>query len=154
MNGSGFIQKLAKSPKFKPFLRKLALFAAIVTLVGLVLRLMGKQIGFDPLLVMGMGTLAMVSFLLPYAYPNPPLEEQKTIPGVSPVLWCFAMCLSGWGGAVLLVGLLFLIERWPGWRNMLVAGVGVAPFALAVWIWYFHRRRKSIERGEKVWEDE
>jgi len=153
MNGSGFIQKLAESPNFKPFLRKLALFAAIVTLVGLVLKLMDKHPSFDPL-VMGMGTLAMVAYLLPFAYSEPPNEEYYRIPGVSPVLWRFAMYLSGWGGAVLLVGLLFFIERWPGWRNMLVVGVGVVPFALAVWIWYFHRRRKSIERGEKMWEDE
>ena len=55
------LEKIAASQGFKAFMKKLAIFAGIVTVVGLVMKLCGMQES-EMLLVTGMSTLALVAF--------------------------------------------------------------------------------------------
>jgi len=105
--------QISSSPQFKPFMKNLALMAVVLTLVALVLKLRGVQVG-DTLLIVGMGTLSIVALFLGWLFPCP--DERGG------GLWKFAMTLTGISLTVVIIGLLFRLMHWPGGITMLIAG--------------------------------
>ncbi len=135
MADDSFFDKLIAHPKFRPFMLKVAFVGAILTVTGGFLKItLSDDYG---LLVVGMGMLAIVSFLLPAMYPQRNDSELET---AVRVWWLFAIRLTGWGLSVLLLGLLFYVSHWPNSKSMLVIGGGVVAFSLLAWFWYFHNR--------------
>ena len=120
------LDQITGSPQFRPFMKRLALMAVVLTLVAVVLKLCGVQVG-NTLLIVGMGSLSIVVLFLGWLFPCP----DKIL----------AMTLTGFSLAVAIIGLLFRMMHWPGGFTMLIAGiVGLAISAIA-WLLYFHSRK-------------
>lgn len=113
---------------------------AVITLAGGLLRL--TTCDAYGLLIVGMGMLAVVSFLLPRIFPQ--RDDSETEYALR-TWWQLALRLSGWGFAVLLMGILFTILHWPGGRMLLVVGGGSVAISLLAWLWYLRRREKWKE---------
>lgn len=126
-----FIDKLVNSPGYKSFIKKLLIFALAATIVGLVGQFLFHVESMDTLVIMGMGTLAVNFFLKAYEQPKSLSEsrEDRNQPVQNVGLWAsgafakFVQKLYGWGLAVVIVGLLFFLEHWPGWTSMLILGI-------------------------------
>ena len=128
------MSKLTDSPNFKPFMKKVALMGAVLSVAGLVLKLSGDQVG-ESLLITGMGTLAVTSFFLGKLFPCPS--------DLGRPLWAFSMTISGYTIAIAIIGLLFLIQQWYGAKHMLILAAITAPINLIAWLFYFHIKNKS-----------
>ena len=96
---------ITDSPKFRPFMLKVAIMGGVLLLVALVLKLAGVHYN-DALLTVGFGTLAVVAFFLGQMFPG--------TYRVGAPLWKFAMTLTGYSLAAALIGVLFIIMHWPG----------------------------------------
>ena len=130
------LDQITDSPQFKPFVMKLALMAVVLTLVAVVLKLRGVQQG-NTLLIVGMGTLSIVAFFLGWLFPCPDERGGR--------LWRFALILTGFSLAVVIIGLLFRLMQWPGGHAMLIAGVGSLAICAVAWLLYFINRRNYYE---------
>ena len=108
-------------------MKKLAIFAGIVTVVGLVMKLCGMQES-EMLLVTGMSTLALVAFFCSWI--PCPYEGFRGV-------WAFTMKVTGISLAVTILGLLFLIMHWPGANLMLIVGISLLILDIPVLIWLF-----------------
>ena len=134
------LDQITGSPQFRPFMKRLALMAAVLTLVAVVLKLCGVQVG-NTLLIVGMGSLSIVVLFLGWLFPCPDKRGSG--------LWILAMTLTGFSLAVAIIGLLFRMMHWPGGFTMLIAGiVGLAISAIA-WLLYFHSRKNIYEDKTK-----
>ena len=136
------MDRLSQSPQFKPFMKKLALMAAVCTLGGLLLKLFVMP-GGAPLLTMGCGTLAVVAFMLGWLFPYPySTEDEDYFKGLMPI-WNFSMTCTGFALSMGLMGLLFLLMHWPGGRQLLLlTAITLAACGIA-WLYYFHLKKKS-----------
>ena len=130
------MDQITQSPQFKPFMKKLAIMAAVLTLVALVLKLRGVHVG-DTLLIVGMGTLSIVMFMLGWLFPCP-AETGRPI-------WNFAMRLTGFSLSADIIGVLFLIMHWPGGKTIFMAGIVCLVISGLAWLWYFVHRRNYYE---------
>ena len=128
------MSKLTDSPNFKPFMKKVALMGAVLSVAGLVLKLFGVQVGED-FLITGIGILAVTSFFLGKLFPCPSDSGRP--------LWAFSMTISGYIIAIAILGLLFLIQHWPGATIMLLVAAITAPLCLIEWLYYFHIKNTS-----------
>lgn len=140
MANNSLLDRLQDEPNFKPFMKKVALMGAVITLAGGLLRL--TTCDAYGLLIVGFGMLAVVSFLLPRIFPQ--RDDSETEYALR-TWWQLALRLSGWGFAMLLMGILFTILHWPGGRMLLVAGGGSVAISLLAWLWYLRRREKWKE---------
>ena len=139
---ASLLDNITRSPKFKLFMKKLALVYAVLTLVGLLMKLRGMS-GGNTLLIIGMSTLAFVAFFLGGLFPCPySIEDDNYVGGMQPI-WKFAMTLTGWSLAVGLMGLLFTMMHWPGGMRMLIAGGGALAGGCIAWLFYFNLKKKS-----------
>ena len=125
---------LTDSPKFKPFVKSLALFGAVLSVVGLVLKSSGAEVG-ESLFITGMGTIAVMSLFLGRLFPCPS-DSAKA-------LWVFALTMSGYVATIVILGLLFLVQHWNGAKHILILAAIAAPFCLIAWLYYFYMRNKS-----------
>ena len=136
------LEKIAASQGFKAFMKKLAIFAGIVTVVGLVMKLCGMQES-EMLLVTGMSTLALVAFFCSWI-PSP----YEGFRGV----WAFTMKVTGISLAVTIFGLLCLIMHWPGANLMLIVGISLLILDIPVLIWLFrlikNHKNEHTEKDE------
>ena len=131
-----FIDKVVQSPRFKSFMNKLAIIGATATMVGLLLRFLGLK-GGSPALIVGISVLSVVAFMLGSIFPCPhSIEDDNYVGGMQPI-WKFAMTLTGWSLAVLLMGLLFTLMHWPGGMRMLIIGGGSLVVGSIAWLYYF-----------------
>ena len=136
------LDRLSQSSQFKPFMKKLALMAAVCTLGGLRLKLGGVQKG-ETLLIAGMGTLASVALMLGWIFPTPcPVEDGNYLQEMQPI-WKFSMTCTGGALSVGLVALLFWLMHWPGGRQMLLMVAIALAVCGIVWLFYFHLKKKS-----------
>ena len=122
-------------------MKKLALMAAVLTLVALVLKLRGLQQG-NTLLIVGMGTLSIVALFLGRLFPCPDERGHG--------LWKFAMLLTGFSLAVAIMGLLFKIMHWPGGGTNLIVGIVGLSISAIAWFLYFRSRKNIYEDDKKV----
>ncbi len=134
------LDKLASSPRFKSFMRTVAMAGFACAVVGLLLKMKGVSTGAN-LLIIGISVLAIVSFFLAQLFPYPATEEKEGTESLRP-MWMFAMTLTGYALAVALFGLLFLIMHWPGGMVMLTVGVGTLVICALVWL-YIIRKKNS-----------
>ena len=134
------LDQITGSPQFKPFMKKLALMAAVLTLVALVLKLRGLQQG-NTLLIVGMGTLSIVALFLGRLFPCPDERGHG--------LWKFAMLLTGFSLAVAIMGLLFKIMHWPGGNTNLIVGIVGLSISAIAWFLYFRNRKNIYEDNKK-----
>ena len=130
------LDQITSLPQFKPFMKKLALMAVVLTLVALVLKLRGLQQG-NTLLIIGMGTLSIVALFLGWLFPCP--DERGG------GLWKFAMTLTGISLTVVIIGLLFRLMHWPGGITMLIAGAVAFVVSAIAWLLYFRNRKNFYE---------
>jgi len=137
MSNNPLLDKLTQSPKFRPFMKKLAFLGAMLTVAGGFMKIAVSD--DHGLLTVGMGMLAVVAFLLPLIIPQRNDSEPESS---IRVWWLFAIRLTGWGLSALLIGLLFSIHHWPGGSSMVIIGGGTVVVSLLAWLWYFHRRNK------------
>ena len=128
------LDKIANVPGFKPFMKKLSVFALVLIMVGAVLKLSGVHAG-NSILITGMGTLIVVSFFLGRLFSCP----YHT--GVS--LWKFALTLTGYSLAAALGGLLYIIMHWPGGKLFLIIGAGCLAISAIAWLFFFIPRNKQ-----------
>ena len=125
---------ITNSPKFRPFMLKVAIMGGALLLVGLVLRLAGVHFN-NALLIVGFGTLAIVAFLLHKIFPASPETPMAQIRD-------FAMTITGDALASALIGLLFFILHWPGGRIMFYLALIALVICAIAWLFYFLRRNK------------
>ena len=118
---------IASSPQFKSFMKKMAVLAGILTIVGLVMKLCGMPES-ELLLVPGMSSLALTAFFSAWI-PSPFEAISHT--------WKFAMKLTGFSLAVTTMGLLFLIMHWNGSTMMLTVGLSLLGVSIITWCFIF-----------------
>ena len=109
------MNQITDSPKFRPFMLKVAIMGGALLLVALVLKLAGVHYN-DALLTVGFGTLAIVAFFLGRMFPG--------THRIGAPIWKFAMTLTGYSLAAALIGLLFVIMKWSGGDKLMILGVG------------------------------
>ena len=134
---------ITDSPKFRPFMLKVAIMGGALLLVALVLKLAGVHYN-DALLTVGFGTLAVVAFFLGQMFPG--------THRVGAPLWKFAMTLTGYSLAAALIGVLFIIMHWPGGDKMMLIGVGcvaVCAIAWLVYLLYYYKKNKDNQIFEE-----
>ena len=136
------MDRISQSPNFKPFMKKLALAAAVFSVAGLILKLCSVQVG-GTFLIMGMGTMAIVAFMLGHLFPCPYSIEDEGYVGGLQTVWKFAMTLTGYSAAIVLIALLFILMHWYGGRQMLFLGGGSLAVSGIAWLYFCHLRKKS-----------
>jgi hypothetical protein len=130
------IGKIASSPQFKLFLKKLAVMGVIITIIGLIMKLYGIKEG-ETLLVSAMSALALVAFFAGYI-PCP----YENFHGV----WNFVMKLTGYSLGAAIIGLLFSIMHWSGSSLMLIVGAVGLVFCAILWIWFYSLLKKNSNK--------
>ena len=135
------LEGISSSPRFKPFMKKLALIGLVETVAGLLMHFL-KIAGGSVLLILGMGTLAIFAFSLGQLFPYPASEEEVVPNGLRPI-WKFAMTLSGWSLSILLMGLLFGIMHWPGVETLLYVGLLSLAVSAIVWIYFIKKKNNN-----------
>ena len=133
---------ITDSPKFRPFMLKVAIMGGVLLLVALVLKLAGVHYN-DALLTVGFGTLAVVAFFLGQMFPG--------TYRVGAPLWKFAMTLTGYSLAAALIGVLFIIMHWPGGDKMMLIGVGCVAVCAIAWLVYllYYKKNKNTQIFEE-----
>ena len=134
---------ITESPKFRPFMLKVAIMGGVLLLVALVLKLAGVHYN-DALLTVGFGTLAVVAFFLGQMFPG--------TYRVGAPLWKFAMTLTGYSLAAALIGVLFIIMHWPGGDKMMLIGVGCVAVCAIAWLVYLLYYKKN--KNNQIFEEE
>jgi peptidoglycan/LPS O-acetylase OafA/YrhL len=134
---------ITDSPKFRPFMLKVAIMGGALLLVALVLKLAGVHYN-DALLTVGFGTLAVVAFFLGQMFPG--------THRVGAPLWKFAMTLTGYSLAAALIGVLFIIMHWPGGDKMMLIGVGCVAVCAIAWLVYVLYYKKN--KNNQIFEEE
>ena len=134
---------ITESPKFRPFMLKVAIMGGALLLVALVLKLAGVHYN-DALLTVGFGTLAVVAFFLGQMFPG--------TYRVGAPLWKFAMTLTGYSLAAALIGVLFIIMHWPGGDKMMILGVGCLAVCAIAWLVYLLYYKKN--KNNQIFEEE
>ncbi len=134
---------ITDSPKFRPFMLKVAIMGGALLLVALVLKLAGVHYN-DALLTVGFGTLAVVAFFLGQMFPG--------TYRVGAPLWKFAMTLTGYSLAAALIGVLFIIMHWPGGDKMMLIGVGCVAVCAIAWLVYLLYYKKN--KNNQIFEEE
>ena len=134
---------ITNSPKFRPFMLKVAIMGGALLLVALVLKLAGVHYN-DALLTVGFGTLAVVAFFLGQMFPG--------THRVGAPLWKFAMTLTGYSLAAALIGVLFIIMHWPGGDKMMLIGVGCVAVCAIAWLVYLLYYKKN--KDNQIFEEE
>ncbi len=138
---SSLLDNIAESPNFKRFMLQVAIMGGGLLLVAFVLRFAGVHFN-DALYIVGFGTLAIVAFFLGRLFPYPAKGSNAAKDMQLQPIWKFAMTLSGYTLAVLLIGALFALMHWSGGKTMLLLGlVAVGGCALA-WLFFFVLRNK------------
>ena len=136
------IDNVAKSPKFRPFMKWLALMGGVAAVAGVLLKLSGNvQLG-TPLLVTGMSTLAVVAFMLGYLIPYP-AKDDEAVGGGLRTMWKFAMTLTGYALAVAIMGFLFWLQHWAGASPMLLIAAGSLVCCAVVWLYFLLLKKKT-----------
>ncbi len=123
------------SAQLRRFMKLVAVMGSVLLLVTLVLKLAGVHYN-DALLTTGFGTLAIVAFMLGKIFPAN--SETPMAP-----IWNFAMTITGYSLASALIGLLFLMQHWPGSKTLLLLGLGSLLLSGAAWLFYFLRRNRQ-----------
>ena len=130
---------VVKSQGYSQFMKRLHIVALVVTVIGLVGRYLFHSGSMSLFVMLGMGTLALVYFLKAYERPKNLSEckendENQPVQSVSffasSAFAFFAQKLFGWSMAVLICGLLFFIQHWPGWQMMVILGVFVVVISI------------------------
>ena len=134
---------ITDSPKFRPFMLKVAIMGGALLLVALVLKLAGVHYN-DALLTVGFGTLAVVAFFLGQMFPG--------THRVGAPLWKFAMTLTGYSLVAALIGVLFIIMHWPGGDKMMLIGVGCVAVCAIAWLVYLLYYKKN--KDNQIFEEE
>ena len=134
------MNQITNSPNFRPFMLKVAIMGGALLLVALVLKLAGVHYN-DALLTVGFGTLAIVAFLLDKIFPTPIKGLDTDSPHLLNI-WQFTMRITGYALAVALIGLLFVLQHWPGGKTMLYVGVLSLLVCLGSWLYYVIQRNK------------
>ena len=137
------MNQITDSPKFRPFMLKVAIMGGALLLVALVLKLAGVHYN-DALLTVGFGTLAVVAFFLGQMFPG--------THRVGAPLWKFAMTLTGYSLAAALIGVLFIIMHWPGGDKMMLIGVGCVAVCAIAWLVYLLYYKKN--KDNQIFEEE
>ncbi len=122
------MNQITDSPKFRPFMLKVAIMGGALLLVALVLKVARVHYN-DALLTVGFGTLAIVAFFLGQMFPGTHRIEAP--------IWKFAMTLTGYSLAATLIGLLFIIMHWTGGDKLMIIGVGCLAISAIAWLFYF-----------------
>ena len=110
-------------------------------LVAFVLRFAGVYFN-DALYIVGFGTLAIVAFFLGRLFPYPVKDAGAAKEMQLQPIWRFAMTLSGYTLAVLLMGALFALMHWPGGKTMLILGLVALGGCALAWLFFFVLRNK------------
>ncbi len=131
------------SPKFRPFMLKVAIMGGALLMVALVLKLAGVHYN-DALLTVGFGTLAIVAFFLGQMFPG--------THRVGAPLWKFAMTLTGYSLAATLIGLLFIIKHWPGGDKLMILDIGCLAVCAIAWLVYLLYYKKN--KDNQIFEEE
>ncbi|MBQ5974717.1 MAG: hypothetical protein IJL48_03305 [Bacteroidales bacterium] len=134
---------ITDSPKFRPFMLKVAIMGGALLLVALVLKLAGVHYN-DALLTVGFGTLTVVAFFLGQMFPG--------TYRVGAPLWKFAMTLTGYSLAAALIGVLFIIMHWPGGDKMMILGIGCLAVCAIAWLVYLLYYKKN--KNNQIFEEE
>lgn len=133
------LYELAQSPKFIPFVKLLSVLAVIVTVAGGVMKMLSMP--GNMLFVCGMLTLAMTFYLMAFL-PYRPIEKDEEANDHLRPLWTFSIKIFGLGLSVLLLGILFRIERWSGWNVLTICG-SIATLCGVVALLVYHRQRSK-----------
>ncbi|MBR5352672.1 MAG: hypothetical protein IK126_03085 [Bacteroidales bacterium] len=136
------MNQITDSPKFRPFMLKVAIMGGALLLVALVLKLAGVHYN-DALLTVGFGTLAIVAFFLGQMFPG--------THRIGAPIWKFAMTLTGYSLAAALIGLLFVIMKWSGGDKMMILGIGCLAVCAIAWLVYllYYRKNKDTQIFEE-----
>lgn len=138
-NGKSFFDEIVTSPgyaKFKAFMLKAC---AVVIGAAVIFKYVAHNEMGTMLLTVGMGTLAVIFFMMAFERPQG-WHEVTFDDGEAPqnvdfwssnAMILFTQKLWGWGLSILTIGLLFTLCHWPGVNVMLISGLGTFAIALA-----------------------
>lgn len=125
-----------KDPEFAPVLKRVEIISGFVLGMGLVFKYALQWPFASPMLVVGIGSLAVV-----YAVGGGVLLKSDTLENENKLL----INATGILLAVGLIGVLFKLMFWPNAMNMLIVASVVLPFAIGVAIWLKNNQNNSEE---------
>ncbi len=119
-------------------MKKVEIIIAIIVIIGLVLKYFHIP-GGSLVLLLGLMTLSFIYFYASFAYFNGVSIRSVVKKQGGKKLKPFAAVSAfffGWGLSILIIGILFYIQIWPGFRVMLLTGlivtiVGAIAFLIA-----------------------
>lgn len=104
-----------------PRLRSIELVLGLTALIGLGLKAQGIPFG-GIILLLSLSSLGMAYFFNANSIPKEPIVAMEI----------FANKLTSYGSAVAVVGILFRLQNWPGFENMLIAGCAALSVSIVI----------------------
>lgn len=145
MAGKSPMDNISNSPQFNRFMKQVAIMGGGLLLVGLILRLAGVHFN-DALFTVAFGTLAIVALFLGRLFPYRSKDGNESADTRLRPIWFFAMRLSGYTLAVLLMGALFALMHWPGGRMILMLGALAAAGCALAWLYFLILKNKHYTK--------
>ncbi|MBO4402735.1 MAG: hypothetical protein J5792_03510 [Bacteroidales bacterium] len=134
------LHKLSQSPNYIPFVKLLVVLGVIVTVAGGVMKIMSMP--GNMLFICGMVALAMTFYLMAFL-PYRPIEKDEAANDHLRPIWTFSIKIFGSGLSVLLLGILFWVEHWPGGNVLTICG-SIATFGGVISLLVYRRQRSKF----------
>ena len=128
--------------RFGNFLKKAMLYGGgIMAITGTIFRWL--DIPFFLFSIVGFTLLAYYAIFFITQIPYKPFNNTEIDKKLQP-LWSFTAYLLGIGLAIVFMGLLFLLMRWPGANIQTITGATGVLASFFVWL-YYRKKRKQYE---------
>lgn len=128
--------------RFGNFLKKAMLYiGGIMAIIGVIVQWM--DIPFSLFSIVGFSLLAYYAIFFITQIPYKPFNNTEIDKKLQP-LWSFTAYLLGIGLAIVFMGLLFLLMRWPGAYIQTITGATGVLVSFFVWL-YYRKKRKQYE---------
>ena len=128
--------------RFGNFLKKAMLYiGGIMAIIGVIVQWM--DIPFFLFSIVGFSLLAYYAIFFITQIPYKPFNNTEIDKKLQP-LWSFTAYLLGIGLAIVFMGLLFLLMRWPGAYIQTITGATGVLVSFFVWL-YYRKKRKQYE---------
>ncbi len=131
--------------RFGNFFKKVMLYGGgIMAITGAIFRWMDMPFIYTFLFsIVGFTLLAYYAIFFITQIPYKPFNNTEIDKKLQP-LWSFTAYLLGIGLAIVFMGLLFLLMRWPGAYIQTITGATGVLVSFFVWL-YYRKKRKQYE---------
>ena len=131
--------------RFGNFLKKAMLYVGgIMAIIGAIFKWMDMPFIYTfQFIIVGFSLLAYYAIFFITQIPYKPFNNTEIDKKLQP-LWSFTAYLLGIGLAIVFMGLLFLLLRWPGANIQTITGATAVLASFFVWL-YYRKKRKQYE---------